>query len=74
MTSYDPLFAAMLRKPFYMITRPPNSLTINGWRWNLRGGNGEIMMQGEGHPTEALCRAAIERIRMSASTSDIRVV
>lgn len=37
----------------------------DNWRWHLIGANGEIMAQGEPHPTEKLARAAISRVKRS---------
>lgn len=37
-----------------------------GYRWRLKGGNGEIMASGEPHPTEELARKAITRIKLQA--------
>ena len=36
------------------------------WRWHLKSKNGEIQGQGEGHPTRAGVKRAIERHRASA--------
>jgi uncharacterized protein YegP (UPF0339 family) len=41
------------------------------WRWHLKGKNGEIQGQGEGHPTRAGVKRAIERHRASAWTAEI---
>lgn len=47
---------------------------LNGhWYWHLEGGNGEIMCQGEDHPTEALAKAAVKRIKRGALFAKIVV-
>lgn len=37
----------------------------DGYRWHLIGGNGEVMAQGEAHPSVKLARAAIRRVKRS---------
>lgn len=43
------------------------------WYWKLVGANGERMCQGEPHPSAALARRAIARIKRAAAGAKVEV-
>lgn len=43
------------------------------WRWRLKGRNGEVVAQGEDHPTKELAKAAIKRIKRGAFFASVVV-
>lgn len=39
------------------------------WRWHLKGGNGEIMAQGEGYASKANVMRAMRQFKQAVSTA-----
>jgi hypothetical protein len=42
------------------------------FRWHLKAGNGEIIAQGQAHPTERAARDAVETVRATVAESVVQ--
>lgn len=55
------------------VTKRPGRIEVykasDGWRWRLLGGNGEIMLQGESHPSKSKVDRALRRSRFVFQTA-----
>ena len=43
------------------------------WRWHLAGANGQVVCQGEGHPTKQKALRAAEAIKRLATAATVHV-
>jgi len=57
------------------VTKRPGRIEVypggDGWRWRLLGGNGEIMLTGEAHPSKSKVDRALRRARFVFMTAVI---
>lgn len=42
------------------------------WRWRLKGGNHEIMAQGEDYVAKAECEAAVDRLKSTTAETPVK--
>lgn len=47
------------------------SMAMGGWRWRLKGGNGEIVASGESYTTEAACMNGIRLVMGTTASTPI---